>query len=173
MGKRMFWKFLILFLIKVILIASPVDNGVNSGIEWLKFNQIPDTIPKSMHLPLHLNVSTMTKFKNVSWLDINENRYYVQVYNWSKEVEEGIWGYYKIHPKIKQYMTKIEFPLILANFPLEFSYRLLNYLSTGISLSMAIEKLSSKYPNLISKLTPVYTGNMNMILGDDEPCLEK
>jgi len=56
---------------------------------------------------------------------------------------------------------------------LEFSYRLLSYLSTGITLSAAIEILSSKYPNLILELTPIYLGNMSMKLGDDEECLKK
>lgn len=39
----MFKKFLILFLITVALIASPVDDAINKGIEWLKLNQNPDS----------------------------------------------------------------------------------------------------------------------------------
>jgi len=39
----MFKKFLILFLITVVLIASPTDDAINNGIEWLKLNQNPDS----------------------------------------------------------------------------------------------------------------------------------
>jgi len=39
----MFKKFLILFLIAVVLIAAPIDNAINDGIEWLKLNQNSDS----------------------------------------------------------------------------------------------------------------------------------
>ncbi len=39
----MFKKFLILFFIAVVLIAAPVDDAINNGIEWLKLNQNPDS----------------------------------------------------------------------------------------------------------------------------------
>jgi len=39
----MFKKFLIIFLITFALIASPTDDAINNGIEWLKLNQNPDS----------------------------------------------------------------------------------------------------------------------------------
>jgi len=39
----MFKKFLIIFLITFALIAAPVDDAINNGIEWLKTNQNPDS----------------------------------------------------------------------------------------------------------------------------------